>query len=334
MFRILSVHLNVTAKKLAFSLSTTTTKFHSARVVQEHTFIRYISNMADYTVSDCELTTSDNIKLLGKQYLPNNPPKATITLVHGFGEHIGRYSHVCDFFCKNGFLINLFDQRGHGKSGGTRAHTPSITQSLDDIQLVANKASPDLPHFLYGHSMGGGFSLLFAERMKPVVPFSGIVITDPLIKLFFTPPRAKVFIGRLVAKIMPETSMGNEIRPNDLSRDPEVGKAYEADPLVLRCITTGMGNILLSMGDSIIDEANKIQDPILLVHGTGDTITSCQATQQVHELISSKDKTLQLMEGWYHEPHNETEKQVLFDLVLSWLHNHLPSSADGKSSQS
>jgi len=277
--------------------------------------------MATYTITEYQTVTPDNIKLHSKTYQPATTPIGTITFIHGFGEHIGRYEHVYPIYCSAGFVINTFDLRGHGKSEGVRAFSPSIEVSLRDIAQIAAKADPALPHFLYGHSMGGGFCLLYLERMPHT--FTGVIITDPLIKLHFEVSRIKMFAGRMIAKIAPEHHMFNELRPEALSRDQEVGKAYVADPLVLRDITTRLGTILMDMGDWIIADAAKITVPILVVHGTGDTITSLPATQQVFGLISSPDKTLKLLEGWFHEPHNEINKEELFTLVVEWLKNHV-----------
>jgi len=279
---------------------------------------------AQVTITESHVVTADNLKLYCKTYQPAAPIKGTITFVHGFGEHIGRYEHVFPIYSAAGFILNAFDQRGHGKSEGPRAHSPSVDNSLHDISLIAAKADPALPHYMYGHSMGGGFVLLYLERMQHNL--AGAIITDPLIKLYFAVPKAKVFVGRLVAKLAPTHLLFNELRPDALSRDQEVGKAYDADPLVLRNISTRMGSILLDMGDWIIADAPKISLPILMVHGTGDTITSQEATKQVYASLSSSDKTLQLFEGWFHEPHNEINKEELFTLVVEWLKKHTESS--------
>jgi len=279
---------------------------------------------ATITITEGNVVTPDNLKLYTRTYTPTGNIVGTITFVHGFGEHIGRYEHVFPVYSAAGFIINAFDHRGHGKSEGPRAHTPAIENSLNDISLIVAKADPTLPHFIYGHSMGGAFSLLYLERLPH--QFTGAIITDPLIKLHFTVPALKVAVGRLVSKIAPQHAMYNELRPEALSRDQEIGKKYVEDPLVLRNITTRMGSVLLDMGDWIITDAPKITVPILMVHGTADTVTSIDATKQVYGLVSSSDKTLKLFEGWYHEPHNEIGKEELFALVTDWLKNHIPKN--------
>jgi len=276
--------------------------------------------MAAYTITEANIFTLDATRLYAKTFKPHGNHVGTITFVHGYGEHIGRYDHLFDVLCKAGFVVNAFDQRGHGKSEGPRGYTPSVDTSLSDISLIASKVEDNLPHFLYGHSMGGGFSLLYLERIAH--SFTGAIITDPLIKLCFTPPRTKVFAGRIASKLLPTLRVTNELQPTLLSHDPEIAKKYITDPMVMAEISTRMGAILLDMGDWIIADAKKINVPILFVHGTADQITSHTATEQVFNLVSSTDKTLKLFEGWFHEPHNEVDKEQLFTLLTDWLKNH------------
>eukprot|EP01111_Echinosteliopsis_oligospora_P003628 TRINITY_DN15688_c0_g1_i1.p1 TRINITY_DN15688_c0_g1~~TRINITY_DN15688_c0_g1_i1.p1 ORF type:complete len:298 (-),score=49.92 TRINITY_DN15688_c0_g1_i1:52-945(-) len=284
-----------------------------------------------HTVGDVEhryststLVTQDKINLYTETWRPKNrEPLGTITLVHGFGEHLGRWRHVIVFLLDSGFIVNGLDHRGHGQSAGKKAHTPSLSHMVDDIFLLAQKADPNLPHFVYGHSMGGGLSLLLAAR-KPELSVTGFIITDPLIKLSMEVPKATVTAAKMLAAIRPTTMLYNEIKPHALSTDQEVGKEYEQDPYVHRKISASLGAAFLKLSSKIYKEAPSIKKPILLVHGTEDQITSCEATKDVFALIESSDKTLKLFEGWYHEPHNEAEKDELFALLRGWLENHLP----------
>ena len=139
--------------------------------------------MAETTLS---LKAKDGIQLFVRENIPPQY-RGIICIVHGFGEHGGRYAHVADFFNKQGYAVLAIDNRGHGKTEGKRGHTPSFDSYLDDIDVFLTETKQrlkDVPMFLYGHSMGGNLTLNYVIRRKPTI-LRGLVVTGPWIRLAF-----------------------------------------------------------------------------------------------------------------------------------------------------
>jgi alpha-beta hydrolase superfamily lysophospholipase len=261
--------------------------------------------------------TSDNVNILGKSWEPKDFYKGLIILIHGFGEHMNRYEHVAKYFTDRGFAFVGMDRRGHGVSDGQRGHFPSLDRELEDLsQYVqeAKKRFPNVPTFLYGHSQGGNFTLNLILRKHPEV--DGAIVTSPWIKLATEPPKALVAIGKFLNKIFPTVSTDAGV--GTLSRDPEVDKKYKADPLVHGKITFRAANETMNAADWLYGYKEAIKMPLLLMHGTGDTITSHAASQQFYE-NTKKSIDVKWWNGFYHEIHNEPEKEEVLEYMYNWM---------------
>jgi alpha-beta hydrolase superfamily lysophospholipase len=246
-------------------------------------------------------------------------PKAVVVLVHGHGEHVGRYVHVAEAFIKAGYALSGFDLRGHGKSGGPRGHTSSYEALMDDIAdflaQVANRY-PRLPLFLYGHSLGGNLVLNFILRRKPNVV--GAIVTAPWLKLAFDPPAVQVTLARAMNKIAPGFTQNSKLDTTALSRDVQIVKAYDNDPLVHDKISARLYVGIYDSGLWAIEHASGIPVPLLLMHGTADRLTSAQASRDFAER-GGKKVTWRAWDGWYHEIHNEPEKAEVLKVMTTWM---------------
>lgn len=153
--------------------------------------------------------TNDGLTMLGRVWQTTGTPKGIVNLVHGLGEHTGRYAHIAEALTKIGYNLIGFDLRGHGLSEGKRGHTPDYDYIMDDVELFLEKSSEffgsDQPHFLYGHSLGGTIVLNYALRRKPAL--KGVISTDPALRLSFEPPKLKLIMGKVMADLMPSFSM-------------------------------------------------------------------------------------------------------------------------------
>ncbi len=268
------------------------------------------------------IKTNDGLNLHGRIHEVNDP-KALVVLIHGMGEHFGRYAHVSAFFNQAGYAVAGIDLRGHGQSEGKRGHTPSYDLLMDDIELFVNRlntAYPKVPLVLYGHSMGGNLTLNALIRKK--LPVEAAVISAPYLKLAFEPPKWKTVLGKLSAKWIPELSQATGLNTNSLTRDKNVIQAYKNDPLVHDKITSSFFVNVHFAGPFALRNAEKISIPILLMHGTKDQLTSHFATQELHEKIPDRSK-LKLWDEFYHELHNEPEKELVFRYIDQWLKNQL-----------
>jgi len=256
------------------------------------------------------------------QYWQAKNTKAVIVLVHGMGEHSGRYKHVAKKLNENDFSVVAFDHFGHGKTTGKRGHNPSFEAVLESVSKTIEKAKalfPDTPIFLYGHSMGGNTVINYALKKKH--DLKGIIATSPFLKLAFEPPKIKLAVGKLLQKIAPSITMGNELDANDISREKIEVDKYINDPLVHAKISPNFSLTFIDSGKWAIENASKLETPIFLLHGTGDKIIDYRGTQ---EFANNSDKaTLKLYENGYHELQNDLCKEEMLEDVVNWLNSQL-----------
>jgi acylglycerol lipase len=261
----------------------------------------------------------DGLEIYARGWEPEIVSRAVICLVHGLGEHSGRYGHLAEAFEQAGYVTLALDQRGHGKTPGTRGHAPSFEALMDDIGRLIDEGGgryPGLPRFLYGHSMGGSFVLNFVLRRQPTL--AGVIATAPALKPAFKPPVWKVTIGRLLADWWPALSLANGLEVEAITRDPEVIRNYLQDPLVHKRLSARLGIDLLRQGQWALDQAGEFSLPLLLMHGSADRLTSATAS---HEFAAKAGEccTLKIWEGFFHELHNEPEKDLVLNYVTDWL---------------
>ncbi len=273
-------------------------------------------------ISEWKWKSPDGLEMYSCQWTPEGKPKAVLVLVHGLGEHVGRYSHVGAFLSANGYALAGFDLRGHGKSGGPRGHTPSYNTLMEDITAFLQQVDqhfPSVPKFLYGHSLGGNLILNYAIRYKPEI--RGVVATAPWLELAFQPPISKVRLARVMNRIFPSYSQGNGLDIDKLSRDRAVVTAYRDDLLVHEKISARMFLSTYDSGLWALENASKFPLPVLLMNGEGDAITSAKASREFAERAGVK-ATVKIWPGMYHEIHNEPEKEEVFKFMLDWLEKH------------
>lgn len=269
-------------------------------------------------LSDVNWTATDGLPLVGRCWEPAGEPRAVICLVHGLGEHCGRYGHVAAALNEAGYAVLACDKRGHGRSGGKRGVIPSYDALMDDIGLLLAQAEqrfPGKPRFLYGHSLGGNEVLNYALRRKP--DLVGVIATSPGLRTAFKPPALQLAAGRLMNRLWPAFTLPNGLELAALSRDPAIIAAYQADPLVHDRLSARLGIELLRSGEWAIAHAAEFPVPLLLMHGTADRLTSHQASQEF--AAKAPNCTLKLWEGLYHETHNEPEKADVIRFLIEWL---------------
>ena len=263
--------------------------------------------------------TFDELQLFGQSWQPEDRPRAVICLVHGMGEHSGRYGHVADRLTQAGYSVFAFDLRGHGKSEGPRGHTPSYEALMRDIFSlleIANKQFSQLHSFLYGYSLGGNLVLNYVIRRQPKL--KGVIVTGPWLRLAFEPPRLKIILAQITNCIWPSFSQKSGLDTKAISRDPEVVRAYENDPLGHDHVSARMFNGVYQAGQWALEHASEFSLPLLLMHGGDDKLTSVEASREFAGKIT-KNCTLKIWDGLYHEIHNEPEKEEVFKFLIDWL---------------
>lgn len=266
-----------------------------------------------------DIISTDGLMLRGRCWPTEKPCEAVVCLVHGQGEHIGRYDHVATAFNQTGITLMGTDLRGHGNSGGKRGHTPTFDLLLDDLFHTLEKvraAFPSQPLFLYGHSLGGLIVLDYVLKRKPKL--NGIMVSAPLLKLAAEPPVWKLWILKLCMRLRLNPSIPNGVDDQLLSHDINVARTYRNDPLTHHLITPALASGMFEAGSWCMDHASELSMPALFIHGEADRITSPAATQAFASHISS-DCKLEILPGLFHEPHNETQKAAVFKLTTDWI---------------
>lgn len=268
------------------------------------------------------ITTSDGSRLYARRREVEDA-RGEAVIVHGFGEHSGRYGPLTDHLVANRYSVVSYDQRGHGKSGGLPGHIERFSDYEEDLDRsisLAGSHGDTRRIFIIGHSMGGLVALRYLAIKG--IKLGGAIVSAPLIGLAAQAPAHKVMIARVGARVVPRFRLDNEINPDDLSRDPEVCRAYAEDPLVNRLVSARWFAEATRAMKQVTAWANDIKLPVLVMHGSNDRIASVEETKQFFERLGSKDKELVIYPGFYHELFNEPEKQEVFDRVTAWLDAH------------
>lgn len=256
-------------------------------------------------------------EFFGQYWKPQNY-KASVIILHGLGEHSGRFSHVAEELIKYDFAVIAFDHYGHGKTKGKRGHNPGYNAVMNSITAFIKKTEEvlgDYPMFLYGHSMGGNAVLNY--MISSTNNIKGVVATSPFLKLAFEPPKWKLSLGKLVQKIAPSLTLDNEVDPNFISRDIKEVKRYKDDPLVHSRVSPNFSLAFIEKGIYAIENASKLKKPALLLHGKEDKLISYLGSEEF-----SKNNTivsLKLYEEAYHELHNDLCKDQVIQDIITWL---------------
>ncbi len=261
-----------------------------------------------------------DIRICYQSWTPPGKPKATLVLAHGIGEHTGRYGHVADYLARNGFPLLACDLRGHGKSGGKRAHVVSFDDYHSDIgQMIriAKEHNPTLKTFLIGHSLGGLIALSYAE--KHADELAGVVASAPALAEKMKIPAAKVFLAKTLSSIVPTFTTGTGLNPKHLSRDADVVQKYVDDPLVHAVATARWFTEYRRAQEETMQGADKLTLPCLIMQGGADEIIDLSMTASFYKKVASPDKTLKVYDGFYHEILNEPGKESVLGDIGGWL---------------
>jgi alpha-beta hydrolase superfamily lysophospholipase len=246
-----------------------------------------------------------------------------LLLVHGLGEHSGRYDHVARKLASKGLDVHGFDLRGFGASAGRRAFVRRWPEFHDDVEarLAAVRAvSRGRPVVLYGHSLGGLVALgyVLSDRPKPDM----LVLTAPA--LDSNTPSWRRSMARVLSSIAPRFAARNGFDGAILSRDPTVGAKYVADPLNYHRTTARLGAEALAEQDRVRAALERLVIPTLVLHGEDDRLVPPSASEPLADVASVRRVTYP---GLRHELHNEPEWDAVLDDVIEWITQHVPPPA-------
>jgi len=266
----------------------------------------------------------DRAQMYHQSWLPEGKPKAVVILAHGLAEHSGRYTKVASHLTSHDFAMYGLDHIGHGQSEGTRVYVRRFSDYTDVFASYVDQvrvAHPEIPFFLYAHSVGALIAALYL--LDHDVELSGVVFSGPCVKVPRNVSAVTVFLAKALSRIAPKLGL-SPVDASGISRDPAEVQAYIDDPLVYNGKTTArLACELLKAMQRVSAEASGITLPALIVHGGADRVVDPDGAQMLHSALGSTDKTLTIYDGLFHEIHNEPEHpQVLAD-ISAWLEQHL-----------
>jgi acylglycerol lipase len=265
-------------------------------------------------------TASDGLSIYHQAWLPDRDLKAVVMLIHGLGEHSGRYAHVADALTDVGYGVHALDHRGHGKSDGKRAFVKSYDEFMTDLvqfRTLVEGEHPGVPLVVLGHSMGG--NLAVGHALDHQEGITGLALSGAALQVGddLSPGKLKAF--RIIAKIAPG------FRPEGLSadaisRDPSVVAAYQNDPLVFTGkISAGLGAALIGAMERFPARYRELTLPIVVMHGTDDQLASIDGSKALVAAAVNARITVHYYDGLYHEIFNEPERAEVHADLVSWI---------------
>jgi alpha-beta hydrolase superfamily lysophospholipase len=267
-----------------------------------------------------------NRRIFWQSWRPESAPPASVVIVHGASEHSDRYQHVADALNQAGYAVYALDHRGHGRSEGPRALIDRLDYAVADLGQVVAKASdadPEVPLFVFAHSMGATVALPYAIADQDRL--DGLILSGPLAALEAAPAPLRL-AGRVLSAVAPTLPL-IAIDASLVSRDPAVVQAYRSDPLVHhgRLPARTVAELATAV-DSFPATVGAITVPTLIMYGSADRLAPPAGSQMLAERIGATDKTVKAYPGLFHEIVNEPEReQVLADL-RAWISGRVARS--------
>lgn len=278
------------------------------------------------TETSDQFTARDGLQLSRLAFRPGaGEARATVAVVHGYGEHGGRYRQLGGELAERGFGTVVYDLRGHGRSTGRRGHVTRFREYLDDTALFLDRARGDAagrPLFLLGHSMGGLIAASFVEQRRPN-DLAGVVLSAPFLRLAEPVPRYKLALAHIASLVAPAMDVGNTLDAAGLSHDDEVVAAYRTDPLNHHAATARWATEVLAAQKSARVHAGRISQRLLVMAGADDPVADTDAARELFAAAGSRDKKLLVYPGLLHEIFNEAERDAPVADLVAWLEAQL-----------
>jgi alpha-beta hydrolase superfamily lysophospholipase len=270
--------------------------------------------------TEYEWLSQEKKQVFAQSWLPDDHPKGIICLIHGLGEHSGRYERWAELFMQAGYGMLIPDLPGHGQTEGRKAYVKDYNNLLDCVDLLLGKSEelfPGVPRILYGHSMGGNIVINYAISRE--AHLKGLIASSPWLRLTFRVTSMDLALGKFMSRVFPRLRFNRKgTNTERLSQDPEHWADVRSDPLNHGLVTGRYFWIIHKQGEYALAHADKIKQPFLLMHGTDDKVTSPKASEEF--AAASGDQTkFKLWNGLYHELHWEFEYKEVGNYIIDWL---------------
>lgn len=251
-----------------------------------------------------------------------DPPQAALIIVHGLAEYADRYQQIAGTFASRGISCFVYDQRGHGAAAGTRTHVERFDHFVDDLHtlgLAVNARYPQLPVFMWGHSMGSIVATLAAAGSDPWL--RGVITSSNSLEIFRRGPNPLNPFFRLGSRLLPRVRIPLGLDAAKISSDESVQQAYGGDARIPRTASLRLIVEFAAACERAREAARQIRLPWLIVHGEVDAIAPAQGSRVLFQRLGSIDKKLVIYPGLRHEVHNEkpADRALFLDLLSQWM---------------
>ena len=280
--------------------------------------------MMTNTYKEESIESVGGLRIFTRSWRPASPPRGAIVLVHGFNSHSGYYLWVAEQLLASGLAVYALDLRGRGKSDGERYYVEKFSEYQGDVDALVNivrQREAGLPLFMLGHSAGGVIACNYVLDHQSY--FAGLICESFAYQV--PAPDFALAVLKGLSHLAPHAHV-LKLKKEDFSRDPKVVKALLDDPLLADEVQpTKTVAEMVRADERLKRDFGQFSLPVLIIHGTKDTVTRPEGSKEFHANAGSKDKTLKLYEGYFHDPLSDIGKEVVMDDIRSWIAAHLPA---------
>jgi len=265
------------------------------------------------------LQIDSKYKIYLREWLPNQKAEKNVFIIHGLGEHSGRYEDFAKNLTRKNIGVFCIDLIGHGKSNGKRGHIKSFEDYINAVEngiIFIRKKFLDTPIILFGHSLGGLICLKFLlDRESKEIEKA--ILSSPWIETALKIPKHLLFIHKIFQKIIPRLQLSNNLITSHLSKNQKVVTDYESDILVHDKITLNLFSEILTTIEDVLKRSSRIKVQTFIYHGKNDKIISYKGTEKIANSIPNNKFIL--FDNIYHEPHNDIEKDVIYKEINDFI---------------
>jgi acylglycerol lipase len=281
-----------------------------------------MSHVLEFAAREEKVTGGRGLRILVRSWRPAGVPRAVVVICHGVKSHSGYYGWTAEQFVANGFAVYALDLHGRGESDGERFYLEQFQDYLDDVDAaiaLAKSREPGLPVFLLGHSAGGVISSVYT--LEHQADLTGFICESFAFQVYA--PDFALAVLKGLSHLAPHAHVLN-LKTEDFSRDPNVIQAMLDDPLIAHEVQpTRTVAELVRADERLKREFPLITLPVLILHGTADKVTKPEGSQLFFDTAGSKDKTLKLYKGHFHDLLNDFDKSIVMADIVSWINARL-----------
>ncbi|HEU0054860.1 MAG TPA: alpha/beta hydrolase [Longimicrobium sp.] len=276
-------------------------------------------------VREEKIQSAGGVGIFVRSWRPAGEPRAVVAICHGVNSHGGYYRWTGERLAAAGFAVYALDLRGRGKSDGERFFVRSIDEYLADVHALvtlAKSREPGLPVYLLGHSAGGVISCVYTLQHQ--ADLAGLICESFAFKV--AAPDFALLVVKRLAHLLPR-ALVLRLKNEDFSRDPEVVRAMNSDPLIAHeAQPASTVAALVHATDRLRMDFPLITLPVFILHGTADKVTNPNGSRFFHDTAGSPDKTLKLYEGHVHDLLSDVGREGVLDDIRGWIDARLPGS--------